>query len=105
MAPKRTPVHATPLVERIQRDYEARQLAQAKRAGGRAPAKPEVSTPKRERLPKYVPLTVWAELMFGEHAPHRNTLMRWVNDGRIYPLPKKIGRTWFCTPDADYIDD
>ncbi|CAL8474574.1 protein of unknown function [Caballeronia sp. S22] len=44
-------------------------------------------------------------MMFGEHAPHRNTIRNWIRDGRIYPPPRKIGSAWFCTPDADYVDD
>lgn len=44
--------------------------------------------------PRYVQLAIWATTVFGEHAPHKNTLLRWVHDGRIQPQPKKIGRTW-----------
>jgi hypothetical protein len=55
--------------------------------------------------PKYVPLTIWAQLMFGEYSPHVNTLRRWVNDGRIQPQPKKMGRYWFVRVDAEYTPD
>lgn len=30
---------------------------------------------------------------FREQAPHKNTLLRWIHDGRNQPQPKKIGRT------------
>jgi hypothetical protein len=57
------------------------------------------------RHPKYVPLGVWAQLMFGEHAPHVNTLRAWVRDGRIQPQPRKMGRQWFVKVDAEYVSD
>jgi predicted site-specific integrase-resolvase len=52
-----------------------------------------------------VPLQEWAKLLMGEHAPHNNTLLRWVHEGRIQPQPVKIGRKWFVRPDAEYISD
>lgn len=55
--------------------------------------------------PRYVPLSVWSTAVFGEFSPHKNTLLRWVNDGRIQPQPKKIGRLWWVTPDAEYVGD
>ena len=55
--------------------------------------------------PKYVPLAIWAQLMFGEHSPHVNTLRRWVNEGHIQPQPKKMGRYWFVKVDAEYVPD
>lgn len=55
--------------------------------------------------PRYVPLSVWATAVFGEFAPHNNTLLRWVHDGRIQPQPRKIGRLWWVKPDAEYIGD
>ena len=57
------------------------------------------------KQPRYVPLRVWAQLLLGDHAPHDNTLLRWVHDGRIQPQPKKIGRKWFVRPDAEYCPD
>ncbi|WP_220810456.1 excisionase [Noviherbaspirillum aridicola] len=56
-------------------------------------------------LPRLVPLQVWADLLMGEHAPHKNTLRNWVNSGRIHPRPVKIGKRWFVQPDAEYISD
>jgi hypothetical protein len=56
-------------------------------------------------LPRYIPLEVWASLLLGEHAPHINTLPRWVHDGRIYPQAVKIGKLWCVRKDAAYIPD
>jgi len=55
--------------------------------------------------PRYVPLAVWAQLMFGEYSPHHNTLLRWVHEGRIQPQPKKMGKYWFVKVDAEYTPD
>lgn len=63
----------------------------------------ESETPAR-RMPKLVPIAVWAEMVFGEYAPHRNTLRSWVQNGKILPLPVKVGRRFFCSPDARYFD-
>ena len=54
---------------------------------------------------RYVPLSVWAKLVFGDHTPHSNTLLKWVREGRIQPQPKKIGRGYFLVPHAEYISD
>ncbi|WOD18654.1 excisionase [Paraburkholderia kirstenboschensis] len=51
-----------------------------------------------------IPLSVWAESIFGEHKPHRNTLMNWIRNGRIRPVPRKVGREYFCKPNAEYVD-
>lgn len=56
-------------------------------------------------LPRYLPLTFWAALLLGEHAPHYNTLLRWVHDGRIYPQPIKVGGSWNVRKDAAYMPD
>lgn len=56
-------------------------------------------------LPRYIPIAVWAELLLGEHAPHQNTLLRWVHNGMIYPRPVKIGKLWCVRKDAAYIPD
>ncbi|WGG52597.1 excisionase [Rugamonas sp. DEMB1] len=42
---------------------------------------------------------------FWRYAPHPNTLLRWVHEGRIQPQPRRIGRTWWVTPAADYRGD
>jgi predicted site-specific integrase-resolvase len=52
---------------------------------------------------RYITLQEWAELMFSK-IPHRNTLQKWVNEGRIQPQPKKIGRAYQVKRDARYVD-
>ena len=47
-------------------------------------------------------LADWAKSKFGERAPHIVTLRRWVREGRIFPQPQKIGKTWFVKPGAEY---
>lgn len=70
------------------------------------PEPPSVKTGTVESgMPRWVPLRVWATLLFGEYAPHYNTLLRWVHDGRIVPAAKKVGRRWFVQPSAQYISD
>jgi hypothetical protein len=56
------------------------------------------------KKPKLIPLSVWAYDVFGEHAPHRNTLLNWVRNGKIVPFPVKVGRSYFVEPDARYFD-
>lgn len=46
----------------------------------------------------------WAEHLFGERCPHRNTLLKWIHLGKIRPMPLKVGREYFCKPDAEYVD-
>lgn len=58
-----------------------------------------------ERMPRLVPLAEWAKIVFGDHAPHPNTLHRWTHEGRIYPQPKKVGKNWFVSPQAEYRGD
>ncbi|TCG04624.1 hypothetical protein BZM27_39655 [Paraburkholderia steynii] len=68
---------------------------------------PQAAVPSaalRPTKPKLIPLEVWAKEMFGEYAPHRNTLHNWRRNARIYPLPIKVGRMYFVSPDAQYID-
>lgn len=55
--------------------------------------------------PKFMLLAEWAKAVFGEQAPHKNTLRRWVHEGRIQPPARKIGGRWWVTPAADYIED
>ncbi|MGK8202919.1 excisionase [Burkholderia cenocepacia] len=47
---------------------------------------------------------MWAEEMFGEHMPHRHTLRNRVNSEKIHPIPIKVGRPYFVSPDARYVD-
>jgi hypothetical protein len=55
--------------------------------------------------PRYLTLRDWAASLFGENTPHANTLLRWVHEGRIQPQPKKMGRRWWVTPTAEYVED
>lgn len=93
-------------------DAEPREtLAEWVARGDRPPLKRatvRTATPARTLTgapPRLVPVAVWASIVFGEHAPHANTLHRWVHDGRIYPPAKKVGRKWFVTPAAEYVGD
>lgn len=52
-----------------------------------------------------IPLDTWARQTYGEHAPSIYTLRRWARDGKIYPMPKKHGRTYFVQGNAAYVDD
>lgn len=53
---------------------------------------------------KLITLEAWAENRYGEHAPHINTLRRWVRDAKILPVPKKHGRAYYVSESARYID-
>lgn len=53
-----------------------------------------------ERL---IPLDAWAKSRFGEHAPCIGTLRRWARDGKIYPAPKKHGRSYYVDERAQYV--
>lgn len=52
-----------------------------------------------------VPITKWAEIVFGEFAPHINTLHRWIHTGRISPKPLKRANKWWVSPTAQYVED
>lgn len=52
---------------------------------------------------KLITLTAWAGLIYGDNAPHINTLRRWCRDGNILPLPKKHGRSYFVSERAFYV--
>jgi hypothetical protein len=51
-----------------------------------------------------IPVRSWAAAVFGDHAPHPYTLLNWIKSGRIRPVPRKVGRQYFCRPDAEYVD-
>ena len=57
------------------------------------------------KQPRFVPLEVWGQLLLGEHAPHKSTLLRWAREGRIQPQPVKVGHKWCVKPDAEYWAD
>ncbi|WP_088505081.1 excisionase [Burkholderia ubonensis] len=63
-----------------------------------------MTKPLGKPQPKLIPLNVWADQTFGEYAPHRHTLRNWVQAGKIHPVPIKVGRSYFVSPDAEYID-
>lgn len=73
-----------------------------KSTASRAPVTP--STPSSKKRPKLIPVSVWAEETFGVYAPCANTIRAWVRNGLIYPMPTKVGRGYFCSPDAGYFD-
>lgn len=54
---------------------------------------------------RFVTLQEWAATMFGDAAPHYNTLLRWVHERRIQPQPKKMGRRFWLVRDAEYRGD
>lgn len=55
-------------------------------------------------MARLIPVAEWAVEVFGAHKPHRHTIANWIRNGRIRPLPRKIGRAYFCAPNAEYID-
>ena len=99
-----------PLVERLRLE-ELDEPSDAGRAAGLSrsvqspppPAEHQHSVSGKKR-PKLIPVQVWADEMFGEYRPGRNTVLSWVKYGKIVPLPIKIGRTYFCSPEARYYD-
>lgn len=59
----------------------------------------------RPQEPKLITLDDWADRMFGDAKPHRNTLRNWRKMGLISPLPVKCGKTYFVEPNAVYMDE
>lgn len=54
---------------------------------------------------KLTTLEAWARLKYGESAPFIGTLRRWAREGKIYPPPKKHGRSYYVPTDAEYVDN
>lgn len=54
--------------------------------------------------PRFITLQEWAESMFST-VPHRNTLLRWIHEGRIQPQPMKIGKGYQVKREAEYRPD
>lgn len=54
-------------------------------------------------MKKKITLMAWAAAHY-DPPPGRETLRRWARDCRIFPFPKKVGRTYYVDPDARYID-
>ncbi|MDR5726732.1 MAG: excisionase [Terriglobia bacterium] len=50
-------------------------------------------------------LETWAKRVYGDSAPSIHTLRRWARDAKIFPVPKKHGRTYFVEETAEYISD
>ena len=38
-------------------------------------------------------------------APHKNTVVKWVKEGRIFPVPIFIGRAYFVEETAQYLPE
>lgn len=53
-------------------------------------------------LPRLLTLERWAQHVFGDGAPHMNTVRRWARDGMLYPAPIKMGRTYYVRPETSY---
>ncbi|MDN7592369.1 excisionase [Burkholderia seminalis] len=92
-----------PLYERVIRAIDSGQR-KVQEALKNAPVSKPLATQAMKGQPKLIPISVWAEQTFGEYAPHRNTLRSWVRNGKIRPVPVKVGRSYFVKPDAEYID-
>lgn len=56
------------------------------------------------KMPKLISLEAWAERIFGDAKPHKNTLYNWRRCGWIVPAPVKIGHRYFVEPSAIYAD-
>jgi hypothetical protein len=54
---------------------------------------------------KLVKLEVWAAQLLGDQSPNKDTLRRWCREAKIFPAPQKIGRAYYVSPDAQYVDD
>lgn len=54
-------------------------------------------------MAKKITLEAWAAERYTP-PPSIHTLRRWARECRIFPLPEKIGRTYYVDPDARYID-
>lgn len=49
-------------------------------------------------------LTAWAARHF-DPPPAERTLRVWARDGRIYPAPIKVGRSYYVEQDAQHISE
>lgn len=54
---------------------------------------------------KLTTLEDWAKAKYGDHVPTRDTLRRWAREGKIFPAPKKHGRTYFLPAHAQYVEN
>lgn len=49
-------------------------------------------------------LKEWGKRNFSP-APHKNTIVNWIREGRISPAPVFIGRAYFVEETAQYLAD
>jgi len=102
------PKQRKPLIERIDEDLASVRHNTSISDSAAGKHRPETQSVQREppgrRMPKLIPVAVWAEMVFGDYAPHPNTLRSWVRNGKILPVPVKVGHRYFCSPEARYID-
>jgi hypothetical protein len=54
---------------------------------------------------KLISLERWGRVKYGDDVPFIGTLRRWVREGKIYPPPKKHGRSYFLSENAEYVND
>ncbi|WP_426117243.1 hypothetical protein [Massilia sp. PWRC2] len=59
--------------------WEARAVSPVRAPKPKAAVAPPKNTEHDGIAPRYVPVSVWATMVFGEHVPHNNTLLRWVH--------------------------
>ena len=52
---------------------------------------------------KLIPVSEWAVLTFGKHAPCKEVLNRWARMHQFSPEAQKAKRMWFVYPDAKYV--
>lgn len=52
---------------------------------------------------KLLTLEEWAKRRY-ESPPSSKTLRRWVRDAKIVPVPKKEGRSYVVSEDAEFVD-
>lgn len=55
-------------------------------------------------MARRITLQTWITLTYGDDAPTMDTARKWCRDGKIQPQPKKHGREYYCSPDAEYVD-
>lgn len=49
-----------------------------------------------------ITLEAWAAPRY-DPPPHSKTLQRWARDGWIYPMPEKVGKTYYVARNAVFI--
>lgn len=52
-----------------------------------------------------ITLRRWAYQQYGVEAPHIKTLRRWAREGKLFPAPRKDGRTYYIDQNAQYVGD